>query len=157
MKEEFDVKKEYNKFKDKYDLPNLDELNNIFELDVIEKKDFLLRNIRRRMIDKLNFCSKIIESVIYPNLSSLVEIHDTKFFNEDEKNKLSKIYEKIIVYEKRSLVLDNSTTEKEDSLFIKNLFKEWDIIKKDVEEVLRKIEKCWTKKEEKPEGNAYFG
>ena len=43
------VKKEYDVLKKKYNLPDFEALDKEFEISTIEKPDFLLRNIKKKI------------------------------------------------------------------------------------------------------------
>jgi len=152
-----EIKTEYERLKKKYNLPNFGKLNEEFEIYSIEKKDCLLRNIRRRIIEKLGFFTRILDNVLYPNSGSLVSIHESKFFSDEEKLRLSDLYKELMIYERESLALDVSPDEKEDALVIKKIFKDWNRLKKEVENVVNKMEKSWKTKDEDLKNNIYFG
>ena len=90
MKEEkFDIKQEYNILKHK--LPNFNELDREFEISSanIKDKNFLLRNIRRRINDKVIFYCRLIEGLIYPSTNNIISMFELKSFNEQEKENIS--------------------------------------------------------------------
>lgn len=152
-----EIKKEYEKLKKKFNLPKFKDLNQEFELYSIEKTDCLLRNIRRRMIEKLGFFTRILDTILYPNSGSLVSIHESKFFSEGEKLRLSDLYKDLMIYERQSLLLDVSPSEKEDALMINRIFKEWDKLKKEIEKVVKTMESSWKSKDKDLKNNIYFG
>ena len=47
------IKEEYEKLKEKHNLPDFKEINNEFEITTIEKEEFLLREIRRKIYEKI--------------------------------------------------------------------------------------------------------
>ena len=123
--EKFNLKEEYNKLKHK--IPRFEDLDNEFELSTanIKDKSFLLRNIRRRLNDKIIFYCRIIEGLLYPNSNSITGMMEINSFNEKEKEKMANIYKKLMEFERESLSLDVNPDEKNDVEFINNLFKEW--------------------------------
>ncbi len=155
MTEKINVKEEYQKY-GKHNLPDYDKINDAFEIYAIEKPDFFLHNIRRRMHERLAFFARILEGVIYPNPSSLVNMQEAKFFNEEEMKKLTALYKKIVIWERKSHGLDVRSDEKENANFINLLFQEWPSIQDSMLHVLQKIETSW-KKEEKSSEESYFG
>src|SRR3989344_9387967 len=154
--EKFDIKAEYNKLKHK--LPKFDDLDGEFELSAANIKDnnFLIRNIRRRLNDKVIFYCRIIEGLLYPNQSSFIGMVEVKAFNEQEKQKISKLYKKLMVYERESLNIDVNPDEKKDTEFINSLFKEWKKFKEEMITISRKMKDAWHL-EEKEEKDVYFG
>ena len=93
-KEEFNLKKEYALISKKYKLPDFEALNNEFEFN-IEKSNFLLRNIRRRMFDKMSWFLRIVENIIFPSQSHLLA-YEGSFFDEAKRRELKEIIEKLL-------------------------------------------------------------
>lgn len=155
MAEKINLKEEYQKFT-KYNLPSYEEINKEFEIYSIEKPDFLLTNIRRRIHEKLAFFARILEGILYPNPSSLVNIQEAKFFTEEEKNEILNLYKKLVILERNSDKLDIKGDEKDEADFINKIFKEWPAIRDQMLDFIKKIEKEW-KKEEKSSEDFYFG
>lgn len=157
MKEEdFNLKVEYNKLGHK--LPTFEEIDREFELSNanIKNKSFLIRNIRRRINDKVIFYCKIIEGLIYSNANNITSIFEIKSFNEKEKEKISKLYKRLMEFERESLILDVNPNEKKDSEFINNLFKEWKTFKQEMAEITKKMKDSWHLEEKEKKDN-YFG
>ncbi|MCD4666526.1 hypothetical protein K8R47_01820 [archaeon] len=152
--DKFDVKKEYQKLR--YKLPNFEDLNNEFELEFIKEKGFLLRQIRRRLNEKVIFYARIIESLLYPIQNSIINMHEIKFFSKEEKEEIEKIYKKIMAIERESLYLDVNYSDQKDVDFINKIFKEWNELRKNLTKITEKMKDSWNK-ELKRESNNYFG
>ena len=151
-----DLKLEYNNLR--YKLPKFENLDYEFELSTtnIKDKNFLLRNVRRRLNDKVIFYCKIIEGLLYPNSNNIIGMLEVKSFNEEEKEKMSKIYKKLMEFERQSLLLDVEPDEKKEAEFINNLFKEWKNFKEEMIKITKRMKDSWHL-EEKEEKDNYFG
>src|SRR3989344_2276427 len=102
MKEkEFNVDVEYGKLKDQFNLPNFKDLNSEFELSDISEGEFLLRSIRRRLCEKIDEFSNIIEGFIFPQSASLANFYEVKFLSDDEREKLSNLFKRLMVLNRR--------------------------------------------------------
>jgi len=157
MKEEkFDIKLEYNKLKIK--LPNFEDLDNEFEISNTNLKDknFFIRNLRRRVNEKVIFYCRIIEGLLYPNQGNLVGMFEIKSFTEEEKNSLSQIYKKLMQYERESLIIDVNPNEKNDANYINNLWHDWNNFKKELIKITEKMKNSWKLEDKKVKDN-YFG
>ena len=55
------VKEEYQKLAKKYKLPKYNDIDLDFEVSAIDKKKFLLREIRRKMLDKFDGINGVLE------------------------------------------------------------------------------------------------
>ncbi len=157
MKEEkFNLKEEYNKLK--YKLPKFEELDYEFEVSNanIKSRDFLIRNIRRRLNEKIIFYSRIIESLIYPNQGNIIGMFEIKSFSDEEKKEISEIYKKIMIHEREALTLDVNPDEKKEVDYINNLMKNWIYFKKELIRITEKMKNSWMQ-EDKSEKDNYFG
>ncbi|MBS3143600.1 hypothetical protein J4446_01855 [Candidatus Woesearchaeota archaeon] len=148
------VKEEYNKLK--YKLPKFEELNNDFEIDFIKEKIFLIRQVRRKINEKVIFFCRIIEGLLYPTQQHIINVTEIKNFSDEKKKEIEKIYKKLMVYERQSLLLDVYPDDKKDAEFINDVFNFWKKIKKEMEEVVVLMKETW-KKEFSQEKNNYFG
>lgn len=154
----FDFEKEYNEFKKKYKLPDFEKLNNEFELSSYKDIDpkFLLRNIRRKLIDKIGSSLRFLENIIHPLGSSVITMNEVKYFDETNLNKVNNLIKKLMLLERQSLVLDLELNEAADAEFIDSFFKEWTDIKGELKEVTIIVRDSW-KEEEKTDTEDYFG
>lgn len=156
MKEEFDIIKEYEKIQKKFKLPEFEELNKEFELEALDKKEFLMRAVRRRMNDKVIFFCRIIENVIYPNGQSQISTYEAGFFDDDKKNELAKLHNKLMIFERQSLLLDITPEDNGDAEYIKTLTGGWKNFKSELKEVVLTMENSWKNTVEEKE-ERYFG
>ena len=143
---------EYKKFQKKYNLPIYKKLNNEFELDYIEDPFFLLRSIRRRIHEKIVFFAKIFEKVIFPNQAIMIEMYESKFFTEREKEDLLKTYEELLEIDRKALSLNISSTD-----YIKMAFKKWPELTKKSNFIIQKLDKSWKQEKSSLAKNHYFG
>jgi len=148
------IKEEYKKLK--YKLPKFEDINNEFELDFIKDKPFLLRQIRRRMNEKVIFFCRIIEGILYPTQQHIINVTEVKNFSEEKKKEVHKIYKGLMQYERQSLLLDVTPNNKDDVKFINDVFNFWKKTKKQMEEIVKLMKESW-KKEFGSEKNNYFG
>jgi hypothetical protein len=152
--DKWSIKEDYNKLKHK--LPKFDDINNEFELEFIKDKPFLLRQIRRRMNEKVIFFCRIIEGVLYPTQQHITNVTEIKNFSETKKKEVHKIYKSLMQYERQSLLLDVTPYDKEDVKFINDVFNFWKKTKKEMENIVKLMKESW-KKEFSSEKNNYFG
>jgi len=154
---EFSLREEYNKLSKKYDLPDFDKLNNEFELETIEREEFPLRQIRRRIVDRLVIFCKIIEEIIYPSGQNQLINHEIRSFSEEDRKQFVELHKKMMVYERQSLFLNiSSSKEEEDAKYIFQLFSEMDDYKLVILEVVKKMQTAW-KHDLPDEEQPYFG
>lgn len=151
------IKEEYKKLASKYKLPNYDDIDLDFEISAIEKHEFLLRAIRRKILDKFDGIKSILENVLHPDASSFLSIYETRLFNDEERKKIYNLYKTFMIIERTANILNLKTDEKEDAKFITKTFEDWQKIKPDLMEFLKKIKEGWQKETNVKEDLGYLG
>lgn len=151
------IKQEYSKLKKKYNLPDFNKLDKEFEISAIDPNFFSIRAIRRKMLEKLIFFSKILETALFPNVESLSTMYESRFFSEEDKNRISETYRIVMIHSRRFLKSDINPDDKTDAKLIKDLSKDWPKIKNKVWQLANKMEACWNKKDVKIKDLIYFG
>src|SRR3989344_7052165 len=99
MKEDINIKEEYNELTKKHKLPKFDDINEDFELEFIKEKSFLLRQIRRRINEKVIFFCRIIESLLYPTQQHIINVTEVTNFSDDDKKEIEDIYKQLMFLE----------------------------------------------------------
>jgi hypothetical protein len=153
------LKEDYAIFEKKYGLPNFKDLNEEFEIEHLTEieTDFLLRIIRKTILEKITFFSKFIGMIINPGEGgSLFSFSVAKTLNQENRKELAKLYGEISKLQLESLKRDISYSEKEEAGFIKHLFSFWEEeTKKTLLETLKIIESNWENESKKSE-KSYF-
>ena len=108
------------------------------------------------MNDKIIFYCRILEGILFPTQASIISFHEGKHFSDEEKSKMREAYKKLMYYERKSLSLDVSPDEKQEILFINEIFKNWNKFKVEIIKVTSKMQESW-KKEESIDVNNYTG
>lgn len=148
---------EYKKLQKKYKLPTYNKLNIEFEIDYIEDPYFLLRTIRRRMHEKVVFFAKVFEKILFPNQTLIIEMYESKFFSDKEKEDLLKTYETLLELDRKSLSLNIHSTEVNEADYIKSAFKKWPELIKKADSIIKKLDKSWQQRKSDLTKNHYFG
>src|SRR3989344_1527142 len=76
-----ETEKQYNELRKKHKLPEFKDIDFEFEISDLEETNFLLRAIIRRIAEKLDFYSTMLEEVLQPDTSNLYAMHEMKFFS----------------------------------------------------------------------------
>ena len=135
------LKKEYKKIRSKYALPEFQELNENFSVEKIAdyETDILIREIRRFMSDKFSSYIKIIENILNPVSAPLFVFSVTNSLSEEEKKRLTKIYEILAKLEIKMVNLDLEFSEKKEADFIKSSLKMWKEMRKDLLKITARV------------------
>jgi len=143
-----ELKKGYEKLKIRYKLPSFNELNTDFEIEKLQDRetDFLLRQIRRAMIEKIAVVLRFLEIIVNPTegQAPLYVFSVIKNISPEMKKIIEKVYKELTVIELGSLSLDIDYDEKNEAKFISEICKKWPLIKKDLKEITKKLGVAWT-------------
>lgn len=137
---------EYESLSKKYSLPAYGELNHLFEISGLEEKEFLLREIRRHISDKLKSYTDILEDLIHPN-STVSAYHELKFISEEDKGLLFDMYAKLMKRIRASTLLDLKHEDEEDAAYINDIHSEWPEIQQKLVMLMTKLRDSWSKEE----------
>ena len=151
------VKEAYEKLKKKHNLPDYGIVNNELEISSFESADFLLRKIRRKIIEKIDDVSMTISGILQPAAESIADMHECRFFDDDDKKKLVEAYKDMMIFKRQSTEAELLADDKKDAEFVNSFFKEWDGIKKSIIPFIEKAKKCWEKETEIEEKLDYMG
>jgi len=151
------LKKRYKKLQKKYKLPSFNELNQEFEIEKIQEKetDFLLREIRKIISDKIAAFLRLFELFINPTSAPIFILNVIKTLTLKDKELIERIYHKLVYLELTSMVRDINYNEKKEVEFIKKTAKKWKEIKVDLNQFSLILERIKTKRNETRK--SYFG
>ncbi|MDD2444797.1 MAG: hypothetical protein PHX15_01515 [Candidatus Nanoarchaeia archaeon] len=130
---------EYDLFK--YNLPSFQSLLDDFDLLKVCEKDsgYLLRDIRRTIVEKLNGYLQLFEFFLNPISPPLFIISLVRYFNNEDKKLIKQMYNEISKLNLLSLKLDTIYNEEKEAEFIKNSYEKWSFLKKQIYDLLDKI------------------
>ena len=81
---------------------NFDEINKELEISCIEKDEFLLREIRRKIIEKIEEILKFLGGILDPE-TNITDMYEAKIFDSEERNELFKLYQKLMFFDRYSI------------------------------------------------------
>lgn len=153
-----DLKKNYLEIQVKYGLPNFDELNKDFQIEKIadSETDYLLREIRKYLVDKLTNYMNFVETILHPASGTMFIFSLIKTLGSDEKEILMEVYKKLAKNRVRVIGLDVEYLANKEADYIKDSFKLWQEMKGSLSKVLEVVEKNWDNKIEL-NGRKYLG
>lgn len=152
------VKKEYSKLQSKYKLPSFDKLNEDFDTERISEKetDYLLREIRKAIADKVIAYLRFIEALINPSSGPMFFMIIVKGLELKDKDLIDKIYKSLAKYEIDIVDLDNLYSEKKEADFISKIYKSWQDVKEDIDKLVKLLRENWEKDSKQTE-KGYLG
>ena len=154
---EKDIPKRYEELKKRYKLPEFNSVDTEFEASTIENDTFLLREIRRKIVDKIETFCKLIEDLIQPESTSLSAMHEVKVFEDDEKEKIYALFKKLMKFHRTGFLLAINNNDKEEAQFISEVMVEWKTIKIEITKIVEKLKDSWGKDLDIKEVLGYLG
>lgn len=151
-----EIKKAYEGLKKKHSLPGFEELDNEFEISALEKEDFLLRETRRKIEEKLELFIKLLTVVIQPE-ANIAELRECRGFSNAEKEQAVELYKKVMKMHNSALLAGINCNDKDDASFISETFKEWPQIKKQMLWLVGKMKSAWENDIDIKEELGYLG
>ena len=152
-----EIEEKYKELRKKYKLPEFKEIDFEFEISDFEKITFLLRSIIRGISEKLDFYATLLEEILQPDASNLYAMHETRFFDENEKEKMYNLYRKLMDYSRQSIIAVLEHSEKNEAEFINNFFNDWKIIKQELLEYIKVMQVSWRTESDIKEDLRYLG
>jgi large-conductance mechanosensitive channel len=152
------LKKDYSKIQKQYNLPDFEQLNQDFQIErgVEFQTDYLIREIRKFMADKFSNYLRFIETIINPVNVPMFVFSIVKAMTQEDKKQLIEVYKKLTKIEINLIEIDVKYSEKKEVKFIKESYKIWQEIKKDVLKFINSVQKNWDNKI-KINNKGYFG
>jgi hypothetical protein len=150
------LKTKYEPLQKKYSLPGFELLDREFEIGSIEAEDFPLRDIRKKMDEKVKTVRALLEEVLQPE-TNLSGIYESRAFSEDEKRQLFELYRKVMSRERKCVELLIRNDEQSDAAFIKSFSAEWETLKNELAKAADRLRDYWDNEKEVHEKLGYFG
>jgi hypothetical protein len=153
---EKDMTKEYEAIKKKYSLPELNELDKEFYIGKLEDTPFILRSIIMKMLERLEYIIKMLNSVIQPE-NSFTDMYEAESLSDDEKKNAFELLKKTAYYHRELLMRDFDYSDDTAAALILKVFKDWKEIKKDFLRILDKMKESWKSQTKSKIEENYFG
>lgn len=151
-----ELKKKYSELEKKFKLASFEKMNADFFIEGIDHEtDFLIREVRKFVSEKLNNYLRFCEGLLNPSNVPMFVYSIIKGLSVEDKNRISEIYKELAVKELELITLDLVFDEKKEAKFIKDFFELWQEKKKELAEIIENIRANSGNKSEFSRG--YFG
>jgi len=149
--------KEYRPLRKKYTLPSFVDMDKEFEISDIETGNFPLKQIRVKMIEKIETYINLLNDVINPDPHSLINLQEMNNFKKDEREKMYETFKTLMILFRKHIKLDLLNKEEEDAVFISLSYKEWQEQKEDLLAFLDHLIGNWKTKTVMKQNLEYLG
>ena len=152
------LEEEYRELQKKYSLPDFNALNEDFDIERIAEKetDFILKNIRRAINEKLSAYASLFETLTNPQSASMLIFSILKNATSEDKKKIKGIYQELSKLQISIMKLDTIYDEEAEAKFITNANSVWQKSKQEIHNIFEKFEKDF-ELEGGPKETSYFG
>ena len=136
------LKKRYEALRKKYKLPSFDFVEAEFETSDIEEEEFLLREIRKKIAEKLESMCIELQRALYPD-QVLADMYESRFFDDDEKKQLFELFKQLMSLHRSTIGLMVQSSEKADAEFVKTIAAKWQHYKAQFIKFAQKLKESW--------------
>ncbi|MBS3127784.1 hypothetical protein J4410_01450 [Candidatus Woesearchaeota archaeon] len=158
MEKEVSIQKLYDEYRKKYALPSFQELDHECELSTIEVKEpFFLRQVARKVEERLSFFHDIFSEVLNPDVASVASLHESRFFTDEEKTEFFIFFQKLMVAQRSLLEADTLLDDKMYAETILFVWKNYPEFKKGTLSILKRMKEIWETNLDPKEQLGYFG
>jgi len=153
-----DITEEYDELKKKFDLPEWEVLAEDFDVEKICEKEtsFFVREIRRAMNEKLSAYLHLFETLINPASPPMFVFSVLRKISNEDKEKIKEIYKKLSKMQLTIMKLDTIYSEENEVAFVKDVFAEWQDLKKQIHKIVEKFDDSFEDDDSASKGR-YFG
>ena len=152
-----EIKKQWEELKKKHTLPDFKLLDLDFDIGSIEETDFPTKAVVGKIAEKIEFFIGLLSDILQPEPSNIYAMHETRFFDEDEKKAVYQLYTKLMTYSRRCLELSLMNSQKDDAEFISLFYEEWQSTKQELLGFIHKMRQSWSIEGDIKEDLGYLG
>jgi hypothetical protein len=144
------LKEDYSRLQKGHKLPSFEKMNEDFGIEKLSdvETDFLLREVRKVVIEKISQYFQFIEAILDPSNNTIFIFSVIKTLAGDDKKTLTEVYKVLSKMELEIADLDLVYSEDKEANFIKKSYEQWQQVKIDLLPVLDSIKVNWDSKTE---------
>ncbi len=152
-----DLKKQYELLAQKHTLPDFTEMNELFEIDRIDREtDTLIREVRKVMLEKIMSYIRFLEMMIHPASAPPMFLVFVKQITPEERKTMQAVYNACIELELAALKLEIEYDEQKEAALILATHTMWTAHTDNMHKIIGIMEKNWKGTAPK-NGKSYFG
>ncbi len=150
------MEEKYKEIRLKHKLPEFSIMDQEFEISDMEESHFLMRKIRERVVEKIEFTLKIFDSVLHPE-EGFGSYRESAIFVETDKDGILHLYRRLMYFARTATELSFADSDDLNAAFIRDFMKEWPELKKSVLVYVRRMKDSWMKDLTKKDVVGYLG
>ena len=150
------LRKEFERLQKTHGLDQFQTYNDEFEIETIEETSYLLRAIRRKMMDRFEYYSDILEQLISGD-STIRNLFEYSHLTEADKKEMFELYKALMILQRDAAITALSCDEKQEGRYCKEALKAWVSLRPRLGAQVRKMRDSWSKDASANEATGYFG
>lgn len=152
-----DLQHHYAELQKKHKLPDFALLDKEFEISTIEKPSFLLRNIRRKISERLDDITQFLEQLVQPDPNVFSSLFEYRALSEAERKEVLKQFQSLMSLYRSCMDAELSAEDAQDAAVISRAATEWPAARAALRPIVQKIAAAWPKVIERKDAVGYFG
>ena len=149
------IKESYELLAKHYTLPAFDVINDQFEIETVEPSVFLLREIRRRIGERLEATIKFVEDLLHPEGSMRMMIESSMITDDEKQQALMPFFRELNKWFRQSLQI--SCNDEKEAAYIVMLTEQWPEVHRKLSGLAGKLSESWDKKHVVSANQGYIG
>lgn len=138
-------------------LPAFEEIDDEFEISSLENELFLIRSIKRRMVERLEELAAMLGDILHPSAESMALMYEWRFFDPKEKKAVYRVYKRIQYFLRWFGEAQLIQNEDFDVKLMVEATKAWKELRRQSSEYAARLKEAWTKETEDKEELGYLG
>jgi hypothetical protein len=151
------IEQRFADIKKRFNLADLSVLDTEFELVSIEKSTNILRDIRKKIFEKLDIMAQVVEPWMQPDAGSFVSLYEYRALGDEDRKAVLKQFQDLMSLHRDCLFAELECTEQADAAIIIRATKEWPGIRSALAPIAKKVSAAWPKHLEHKDVVGYFG
>jgi len=134
------MKEEFEEFE--YELPSFDGLAEDFDIEKAYEKDtsFLLREVRKIMMEKLSAYLQLFETFMNPSSPPMFVFSALRALEKEDREMIKRMYKDLSKYQLWAVKLDTVYNEQKEAEFILESYNNWQKFKEEIYKLIEKLE-----------------
>jgi hypothetical protein len=152
-----DIQHHYQGLQKQHKLPEFALVDKEFEISNIDKPGFLLRNIRRKISERLDDVTQFLEPFVQPDANSFTSLFEYRALSEADRREVLKQFQHLMALYRSCIDAELSVDDAQDAAIIARIINEWPAIRAALRPIVQKVAASWPKPLERKDVVGYFG
>jgi len=149
--------KEYEKLKKRFGLPSFHDMDGFFSISAIHEEEMSLEAVKKMVVEKISVYADFLGGILQPDTNSIADMHECKFFSEDDKAEVFRVYGKLASLLRYGLEVDLSADQKLVGEFICKSYDKISKYKEPIIGFIKKAREAWQNNDTTKEDIGYLG